>query len=202
MAERVGIRSRVATASHAPARGPCPLAPPLRSGHPMKGEHPLQNPRFESHPLVMAERVGIRSRVATASHAPARGPCPLAPPLRSGHPMKGEHPLQNPRFESHPLVMAERVGFEPTVPLPAHVLSRHADSATLAPLRIAGITAKFAILAWGLWSNKTTRWGVRISLTRTSLPFLRTWRVCLLHSPHPGPLPQAGERESNDSGPQ
>jgi hypothetical protein len=30
--------------------------------------------------------------------------------------------------------MAERVGFEPTVPLPAHVLSRHADSAALAPL--------------------------------------------------------------------
>jgi len=32
-------------------------------------------------------------------------------------------------------VMAERVGFEPTVPLPALVLSRHADSAALAPLR-------------------------------------------------------------------
>ena len=57
--------------------------------------------------------------------------------------------------------MAERVGFEPTVPLPAHVLSRHADSATLAPLHIAGITAKFVILAWGLRSNKTTRWGFK-----------------------------------------
>ncbi len=32
--------------------------------------------------------------------------------------------------------MAERVGFEPTVPLPAHVLSRHAESAALAPLRV------------------------------------------------------------------
>ncbi len=31
--------------------------------------------------------------------------------------------------------MAERVGFEPTVPLLAHVISNHADSATLAPLR-------------------------------------------------------------------
>ncbi len=31
--------------------------------------------------------------------------------------------------------MAERVGFEPTVPLLAHVISSHADSATLAPLR-------------------------------------------------------------------
>jgi hypothetical protein len=34
-----------------------------------------------------------------------------------------------------PLGMAERVGFEPTEPLPVHVLSRHADSSTLAPLR-------------------------------------------------------------------
>ncbi len=32
--------------------------------------------------------------------------------------------------------LAERVGFEPTVPLPAHVLSRHAESAALAPLRV------------------------------------------------------------------
>jgi hypothetical protein len=31
--------------------------------------------------------------------------------------------------------MAERVGFEPTVELPRHVLSRHAESSTLAPLR-------------------------------------------------------------------
>jgi hypothetical protein len=34
--------------------------------------------------------------------------------------------------------VAERVGFEPTVPLPAHVISSHADSATLAPLRRVG----------------------------------------------------------------
>ena len=39
-------------------------------------------------------------------------------------------------------VVAERVGFEPTVPLPAHVLSRHADSAALAPLRV-GSSATF-----------------------------------------------------------
>ena len=39
--------------------------------------------------------------------------------------------------------MAERVGFEPTVPLLAHVISSHADSATLAPLRewLPGIPA-------------------------------------------------------------
>ena len=30
--------------------------------------------------------------------------------------------------------MAERVGFEPTVPFPGRVLSKHVDSATLAPL--------------------------------------------------------------------
>jgi hypothetical protein len=32
--------------------------------------------------------------------------------------------------------MAERVGFEPTVPLPGRMLSKHVDSSTLAPLRI------------------------------------------------------------------
>src|SRR5207249_8442836 len=33
------------------------------------------------------------------------------------------------------LGMAERVGFEPTVPLPRRMLSKHVDSSTLAPLR-------------------------------------------------------------------
>ena len=32
--------------------------------------------------------------------------------------------------------MAERVGFEPTVPLPERMLSKHVDSSTLAPLRV------------------------------------------------------------------
>ncbi len=32
--------------------------------------------------------------------------------------------------------MAERVGFEPTVELPRRMLSKHVDSATLAPLRM------------------------------------------------------------------
>ena len=32
-------------------------------------------------------------------------------------------------------MLAERMGFEPMVPLPVHVLSKHAESATLAPLR-------------------------------------------------------------------
>jgi hypothetical protein len=31
--------------------------------------------------------------------------------------------------------LAERVGFEPTVPLPRRMLSKHVDSSTLAPLR-------------------------------------------------------------------
>ena len=31
--------------------------------------------------------------------------------------------------------MAERVGFEPTVPLLGRMLSKHVDSTTLAPLR-------------------------------------------------------------------
>ncbi len=33
------------------------------------------------------------------------------------------------------LFLAEKVGFEPTVPLPVHHLSRVANSTTLAPLR-------------------------------------------------------------------
>ena len=49
--------------------------------------------------------------------------------------------------------LAERVGFEPTVPLPAHVLSRHAESAALAPLR-ANIFERSGILARGLVSGK------------------------------------------------
>jgi hypothetical protein len=36
--------------------------------------------------------------------------------------------------------LAERVGFEPTVPLPGQLLSRQPDSATLAPLRAAEYT--------------------------------------------------------------
>ena len=35
----------------------------------------------------------------------------------------------------HWLQMAERVGFEPTVPLLGRMLSKHVDSTTLAPLR-------------------------------------------------------------------
>jgi hypothetical protein len=42
--------------------------------------------------------------------------------------------------------MAERVGFEPTVPLPAHVLSRHADSAALAPLHRSHESFKDAMI--------------------------------------------------------
>ena len=33
------------------------------------------------------------------------------------------------------IFLAERVGFEPTVPLLGRMLSKHVDSATLAPLR-------------------------------------------------------------------
>ena len=71
---------------------------------------------------IMAEGVGIRSRTEDYLRAPARGPSPLAPSLCSGHPMKGAHPLQNPRSNPTPFylmardIMAEGVGFEPTVP--------------------------------------------------------------------------------------
>ena len=38
--------------------------------------------------------------------------------------------------------MAERVGFEPTVPLQGHAISSRAYSATLAPLRQWGLSAR------------------------------------------------------------
>ena len=37
-------------------------------------------------------------------------------------------------FMTQRLGLAERVGFEPTVPLPRRMLSKHVDSSTLAPL--------------------------------------------------------------------
>jgi hypothetical protein len=43
-----------------------------------------------------------------------------------GEKKRGQHAKTN---------MAERVGFEPTVPLPGRMLSKHVDSSTLAPLR-------------------------------------------------------------------
>ena len=49
--------------------------------------------------------------------------------------------------------MAERVGFEPTVPSPVHVISNHADSATLAPLRNLGIfmaTRRYSLVTYYL----------------------------------------------------
>ena len=39
-------------------------------------------------------------------------------------------------WSSSDVSVAERVGFEPTVPLPGRMLSKHVDSSTLAPLRI------------------------------------------------------------------
>ncbi len=52
--------------------------------------------------------------------------------------------------------MAERVGFEPTVPLLAHVISSHADSAALAPLRewLPGFPANKPLFEAGfLWEG-------------------------------------------------
>ncbi len=49
--------------------------------------------------------------------------------------------------------MAERVGFEPTVELPRRMLSKHVDSATLAPLRDFN-PREAGILTWGGGSGK------------------------------------------------
>ena len=44
--------------------------------------------------------------------------------------------------------MAERVGFEPTVPLPGRMLSKHVDSSTLAPLRIEKYKEDILACVW------------------------------------------------------
>ena len=46
------------------------------------------------------------------------------------------------------LGLAERVGIEPTVPLPGQQFSRLPDSATLAPLRLVELAPFYKI---GLW---------------------------------------------------
>jgi hypothetical protein len=100
--------------------------------------------------LRVAERVGIRSRARRNCTRSYRGG---QPPRKL--PTRGTHPPRSPLFESHPrgfhalphscplrftphvsrLQLAERVGFEPTVPLLGRMLSKHVDSTTLAPLR-------------------------------------------------------------------
>ena len=50
--------------------------------------------------------------------------------------------------------MAERVGFEPTVPLPRRMLSKHVDSSTLAPLRDRTIKGSHLITQVGKRQGK------------------------------------------------
>ena len=52
------------------------------------------------------------------------------------------------RLTFHIFGMAERVGFEPTVPLLGRMLSKHVDSTTLAPLR-----TDFARRHLSMWSD-------------------------------------------------
>ena len=58
------------------------------------------------------------------------------------------------RLTFHIFGMAERVGFEPTVPLLGRMLSKHVDSTTLAPLRTK--FSRGGILACGLMPGKLT----------------------------------------------
>ena len=85
-----------------------------------------------------------KSRAETA-RAPTEGASPLVCSPRRGH-IPRDPPCSNPTLGafmlSHTLTpyasrlyMAERVGFEPTVPLLGRMLSKHVDSTTLAPLR-------------------------------------------------------------------
>ena len=92
----------------------------------------------------MAERVGIRSyayalplRGPAPSCLPTQGsPSPAIPPCSNPTTSAGNgHSTRTPSQSYFALSMAERVGFEPTVPLPRRMLSKHVDSSTLAPLR-------------------------------------------------------------------
>jgi hypothetical protein len=96
------------------------------------------------HWLQMVKRVGIRSRArrnCTRSYRGGQPPRTL--PTRGTYPPRS--PGSNPTIKAfilfHTLTphasrlqVAERVGFEPTVPLLGRMLSKHVDSTTLAPL--------------------------------------------------------------------
>ena len=120
-----------------------------------KNDHSLQP--LTPHPLRLTGLSGgegghlftrqAGTRLAVSARAPIEGASPLVRFPRGGHTPR-DPPVQIPpstcdqcppnRSKPNHLghwYLAERVGFEPTVPLPAHVLSRHADSAALAPLR-------------------------------------------------------------------
>ena len=55
-----------------------------------------------------------------------------AQPLKYIETLSADHDSGSPSDDP---CMAERVGFEPTVPLLGRMLSKHVDSSTLAPLR-------------------------------------------------------------------
>ena len=69
--------------------------------------------------------------------------------------------------------MAERVGFEPTVPLPRRMLSKHVDSSTLAPLHNR-TTSRGGILSRRFLGGKVSSWAVARLL---SPPTNRWYRV-------------------------
>ena len=61
------------------------------------------------------------------------------------------------------MFLAERVGFEPTVPLLGRMLSKHVDSTTLAPLRID--VREGRILTRGLVTGKVRTGPICMALT-------------------------------------
>jgi hypothetical protein len=82
----------------------------------------------------------LLQRGPAPSYTPHAGDTSPAIPLFESH-SRGFHALLHSRplrFTPHVsrLHLAERVGFEPTVPLLGRMLSKHVDSSTLAPLRI------------------------------------------------------------------
>ncbi len=87
-------------------------------------------------PQYAADKIGF----------PFSNPSPLRSEGVLGPPFKRHHPNPASRIG----VMADRVGFEPTVLLPAHTLSKRAHSTTLTPVlgerdarRLAGLRQSF-----------------------------------------------------------
>ena len=74
-------------------------------------------------------------------------------------PLHGDPGFQNPRSQKK---LAERVGFEPTVPVRVQRFSRPPDSATLAPLRVNCFKLVFGVFRLDL-SNTRFKLGFALS---------------------------------------
>src|SRR6185436_14841825 len=89
------------------------------------------------------------------------------------------------------LGMAERVGFEPTVPLPGRMLSKHVDSSTLAPLRDSVREEAHFSMGGGQRQDEEKSGSHRMRLATSFVPPYAYRRT---HSGEPMPDEQQDER--------